>query len=49
MYLHNYVLNIDTIQVEELSARGMHEDAINLHALCAADAPEYVKGVEINR
>ena len=36
-------------QVEELSARGLHEDAISLHALCAADAPEYVRGVDINR
>jgi len=38
-----------SVQVEELATRGLHEDAINLHAMCAADAPEYVKGVDINR
>ena len=25
----------------------MHEDAINLYSLCAADAPEHVRGVDI--
>lgn len=35
--------------MEELATRGLYEDAISLHTLCAADAPEYVKGVDINR
>jgi hypothetical protein len=35
--------------VDELSARGQHEEAIALYSLCAADAPEYVRGVGIAR
>ena len=40
------------MQVEELSTRGLHEDAINLYSMCAAPdtgAPDYVKGVDVLR
>lgn len=36
-------------KVDELSARELHEDAIHLYSLCATAAPDYVKGVDINR
>jgi hypothetical protein len=37
-------------QVDELSQRGLHEDAINLYSLCASDgSPDLVKGVDIEK
>jgi hypothetical protein len=35
--------------VDELAARGQYEEAITLHAMCATDAPDYVRGIDIGR
>jgi hypothetical protein len=35
--------------VDELAARGLHEDAIHLYSLCAAEAPDYVRGIDVHR
>lgn len=35
--------------MDELAARGQYEEAITLYSMCATDAPEYVRGIDIGR